>query len=256
MRAPAFMDKQPAPNIAAALVVEEFLRCAVEGNAAAAGALMTRGSAGVRAFDPRGLAGARFRTGEPMVQDERVVVPVALEDRLGQQAMIPLVVVMEEGAARIDVAASVELMMGAQLQIATEDAEEPAGAAAIAAFCQGPVATFARQVQENIGPAIRFEIDVSSFTRGLTPEESVGALQYLARELLHDLGLALREADDRVPLAGRVGGIRVEASSSGPSVAAEGTTIVYRLAAASPSGALARSQLAASLERAVNQISR
>ena len=105
------------PSAAFALV-EEFMRLAVEAaDPEAAKGLMTRRSADVKAFDPRGLADADYVIHDAIVESGMVIVPVELADVSGQQATAPLIVVLEDGQPRIDVAATVELMTGAQVQI-------------------------------------------------------------------------------------------------------------------------------------------
>ena len=115
------------PSSAAAIeVVEAFLHHAAELlDADTARTYMTAASLDVPAFDPRGLAGTRYAVGEPFVDEGSVIVPVALADAAGQEATLPLVIVMEGAAARIDVRASVELMMGAEVHYMKEDEAPP-----------------------------------------------------------------------------------------------------------------------------------
>ena len=84
---------------------------------------MTEDSHDIPAFDPRGLAGMQYLVGEPIAEEEAVIVPVGLADAAGQQATVPLVVVLENGLPRIDVGASVELMMGGEVHFVEGDEE-------------------------------------------------------------------------------------------------------------------------------------
>ena len=113
----------PTPEAAIALV-REFLHHAADlGDAATARTLMTEDSHDIPAFDPRGLAGMQYLVGEPIAEEEAVIVPVGLADAAGQQATVPLVVVLENGLPRIDVGASVELMMGGEVHFVEGDEE-------------------------------------------------------------------------------------------------------------------------------------
>jgi hypothetical protein len=108
---------RPSPEAAVALV-REFLHHAADlRDPATARTLMTAASTTIPAFDPRGLAGTQYVIGEPANHEDAVIVPVGFADATGQQATAPLVVVMENGLPRIDVAATVELMMGGQINI-------------------------------------------------------------------------------------------------------------------------------------------
>jgi hypothetical protein len=115
----------PPPSVETALAAaREFLRLAIDlADGAAARTLMTASCANVPAFDPRGLAGKEYAMGEPFVDDDAVIVPVAFRDNAGLQANFPLVVVMENGFARIDVESGVELMMDGEIHFV--DPDEP-----------------------------------------------------------------------------------------------------------------------------------
>ena len=108
---------RPSPDAAVAVVREFLQHAADQRDAAAARTLMTAESVTIPAFDPRGLAGTQYVIGEPASHEDTMIVPVGFADGTGQQAMAPLVVVLENGLPRIDVAATVELMMGGQINI-------------------------------------------------------------------------------------------------------------------------------------------
>jgi hypothetical protein len=111
---------------AAVETVQAFLHHAAElQDATTARAYMTVASVDIPAFDPRGLAGTKYAIGEPFVDKDSIIVPVAFADAAGQEATFPLVVVLEDAAARIDVRASVELMMGAEVHYMKEDETPP-----------------------------------------------------------------------------------------------------------------------------------
>ena len=118
--------RTPPSAEAASALVREFLKRAVYlRDAPAARLLMTSESTRIAAFDPVGLAGKEYAIGEPFPVEDTVIVPVGFGDDTGLQASAPLVVVLENGIPRIDVQATVELMMGGQIHyVSPEDIED------------------------------------------------------------------------------------------------------------------------------------
>ena len=115
---------------AAVALVNQFLHLACHLlDPDAARLLMTIDAANVPAFDPRGLGGNEYVIGEPFIHETKVIFPVVFSDATNLQATCPLVVTLESGEAKIDVAATVELMMGGQVQYVDaadiEDDAEP-----------------------------------------------------------------------------------------------------------------------------------
>jgi len=118
--------KTPPTADAALELIREFLKRAVDRcDAPGARLLMTAQSTQVAAFDPVGLAGKEYAIGEPFTADDTVIVPVGFGDATGLQASAPLVVVLENGVPRIDVQATVELMMGGKIRyVSPEEVDE------------------------------------------------------------------------------------------------------------------------------------
>ena len=116
----------PPPTPQAALAaVTEFLRRAIDaGDPVAARAMMTAGSVGVAAFDPAGLSGKQYEIGEPFPHENAVIVPVGFGDASGERASFPLVVVLEAGLPKVDVATSVEMMLGGEVHFVDPDEVE------------------------------------------------------------------------------------------------------------------------------------
>jgi hypothetical protein len=117
-------DPIPAPpTIPLAIhAVEQFLLAAADRrDPQAAKEWMTDESIQVPMFDPAGLAGMKYSLGEPMVDEDAVIIPVVFGNETGQQGGMPFIVVMENGFARLDVISMVEMMMGGEVTFVEPD---------------------------------------------------------------------------------------------------------------------------------------
>ena len=105
------------PTFAAALAtVQTFLQFAADqNNLAAARALMTEESNTIPAFDPQGLFGMKYFIADPILDEDAVIIPVQFTDQTGQCAAMPIVVILENNTPKLDIASTMELMMGAQI---------------------------------------------------------------------------------------------------------------------------------------------
>ena len=105
--------------------VKLFLHLAADKNdPLAARALMTAESNTIPAFDPQGLAGKRYAIGEPVVDEDAVIIPVSFSDSTGLMAQMPIVVILENETAKLDIASTMELMLGAEVNYVDGISEE------------------------------------------------------------------------------------------------------------------------------------
>ena len=114
--------RTPPSAEAALTLIQDFLKLAADQrDAPAARLLMSTDSTRVAAFDPIGLAGKDYAIGEPFPTEDSVIIPVGFGDDTGLQASAPLVVILENGVPRLDVKATVEMMMGGQIRYVDSD---------------------------------------------------------------------------------------------------------------------------------------
>ena len=105
----------PTPDAAIA-TVRAFLQLAADHNdPVGARALMTEESNTIPAFDPHGLYGMKYLIADPILDGDAVIVPVQFTDQTGQCAAMPIVVILDNDVPKLDIASTMELMLGAEI---------------------------------------------------------------------------------------------------------------------------------------------